>query len=329
MKDIEKVDALLEEILQHIRKAHFKQFFEKSICLIRMYKINIPHLIDCEDNIIQLESRYNFLCQYLDKGIINLGELEQSNAKIIAASISTTRLIERDIKDYLNNKEEKHSKFEIVTDDAFSPENAKIVSEELKKALEEKIDTKLEVIYTKPGSIIIGFKMPYNLKLMKNLILNANKKLNKNIISIKFNDPLLQSYFDSHLEIKLFVAKKKQSKKLKDLPKKKLFSEPLTTTIKKEVQLSKLQNIDSLSLNPSTIKKLNSLARKIYKVSESKESMLIAKEMVELTYMLRTEESKVVQEHTIKKLGKLLESLTAISLGIEITKEIKSFNEFL
>jgi len=75
-------------------------------------------------------------------------------------------------------------------------------------------------------------------------------------------------------------------------------------------------------LNINTIKKLNSLAGKIYKLSESKEAKLMAKEMIELTYKLRTEESKAVKEHTVRTLGKLLENLSVFKLSIEIIKEL-------
>lgn len=191
-------NQIIDYILDDIRNANITSFFEKLHRLTRSDAIRSDFITNYIDDLVVLECRYKILSRDIDKGILSQNEADKTRTQILHACVNSTRLIEREIIATLQKNPKKYTEIEIVLKKIYEKNAAQKESALFKEIIEKELKIKIDPTYIKKGSILLGFKIPYDLAAMKKLMFKVHDLQISDFVSLKFNDPLLQSYFDNH-----------------------------------------------------------------------------------------------------------------------------------
>jgi len=195
---LEQLNNDISNIIDDIKQANLKAFFLKIFDLVNKHRSKSPLISDLEKDLIILNGRFSWLSKDYENGILSLNDVLIPRTKILSACLNSTDLIKRQIIAFYQNNLQNETEIEINLNKDYNENVAENESINTKKLLEEKLQTKIESIYTKEGSIKLGFKIPYNLVLMKKLVRIVNNLPINDFVSLKFKDPLIQSYLDDN-----------------------------------------------------------------------------------------------------------------------------------
>jgi len=264
LTEAEQFKKDIDELYGHIENADIKTFYIKMYELIDRHKYKSPLLNSIKRDLRLSKASYNYLNKEYDNGILNHSQILVPRTRILKACFKSTELLEREINLYLKNKkqiyanssgfsshdkelklyaksvEEKGTEIEIHLGMNVNENEEKTTSNILKITIDGKLNVKITPTYTKQGSIKLGFKIPYNLDLMRKLIpivdnlsirkirhildiIDDRRALDEErlimdifndlpegfiylddnspkqgFVTLKFNDTLIQSYFDTH-----------------------------------------------------------------------------------------------------------------------------------
>ena len=184
----------LENLKQLLRKAHLEQFFELAKSVIEVLIPEIPILKQLEENLILLESTFNFLESDILRGLVNYNDIERMRAKINSSSLKIIKQIDKEVDFCLQIQDEikgqkRNLKFDVTLNRNYNTTNLEEIKKALKSNIENSIGDQIEEVYVKEGSIIIGFRMRYDYNLAKKLKGWSLKSDFPGLVEMKFQDP--------------------------------------------------------------------------------------------------------------------------------------------